>query len=139
MRRFLHTVLIFVLVISLVSCNAFNIVKFEHEGNTYYYDYSDGIKTITNYHPYRFFNLPIYQEMIQYGEAAGLISEGVVYFVYAVDTSVDPESENAYYMAELDGETKELIWEEGQYFSEESDKISFVERLINLIDTVYFN
>lgn len=112
-----------------------NVSEFTSDGVTYYYEYSEGIKTITNYHPYKFWKLPDYQEMVQFGDDAGLENEGVVYFIYVVDTSIDPDDSKAYYSAEFDGETKELLCEDGEYFSNEADKQAFVDRLINLIDT----
>ena len=138
MKKLLLLTILFSLILSLISCSAFEVIKFTENSVDYYYEFSDGVKTITNYHPYRFFKLPSYQEMVQYGDGAGLENQGVVYFIYAVDTTVDPESETAYYMAELDGETKELIYEKGEYFTDEASKQAFVERLVNLVDNVYF-
>ena len=138
MKKSLLILLLFALLFSLTSC--FNdVTEFQgKDGNTYYYEYSDGIKTVTNYHPHKLWALPDYQEMVQYGDGAGLENEGVVYFVYVVDTSIDAESPQAYYMAELNGETKELLCESGEYFSDEATKTATVERLIDLIDSANF-
>lgn len=135
MKKTLLIVISVVLLLSLASCGMSNVSEFTSDGVTYYYEYSEGIKTITNYHPYKFWKLPDYQEMVQFGDDAGLENEGVVYFIYVVDTSIDPDDSKAYYSAEFDGETKELLCEDGEYFSNEADKQAFVDRLINLIDT----
>ena len=127
-------VIILTLLLSLVSCGGFGVHEFSQDGITYYYEYSDGIKTVTNYHPTKLSSLPTYQEMVQLGDGAGLENEGVVYFVYAVDTTIDPDDEKAYYSAELDGTTKQLLLEDGEYFATEAEKEAFISRLIALID-----
>ena len=138
MKKSLLILLLLALLFSLTSC--FNdVTEFqEKDGNTYYYEYSDGIKTVTNYHPHKLWALPNYQEMVQYGDGAGLENEGVVYFVYVVDTSIDAESPQAYYMAELNGETKELLCDDGEYFTDEAEKNAFITRLVDLVDSVNF-
>ena len=138
MKKLFSIIFIFILVISLASCNMMNVLEFTEDGVTYYYEYSDGIKSITNYHPYKLWALPNYQELVQLGEGAGLENEGNVYYIYIVDTSVDPESSKAYYTAEFNAETKELLFEDGEYFSDEATKNATVERLIHIIDTAYF-
>ena len=140
MKRLLLIVIILCLLLSLISCNRCNIIEFERDGVTYYYEFANGTKTVTNYHPYSFLalGLPDYQEMVQYGDDAGLENDGVVYFIYVVDTSIDPDDPHAYYSAELDGETKELLCEDGEYFSNEEEKNRVVARLVNIIDTAYF-
>ena len=130
-------ILSIILVFSLVSCLGVDVLTIEHEGITYYSEYADGIKTITNYYPYNIFALPDYQELIQYGDGAGLENEGVVYFIYIVDTSMDSDDSRAYYCAELDGETKELLCEDGEYFSSEAEKNEVVERLLEVIELIY--
>lgn len=137
MKKVLLILILCVLLLSLISCNA-NVIEFTHDDVTYYYEFSDGIKTITNYHPYKFWELPNYQEMIQLGDGAGLENEGVVYFIYVVDTSIDPDSPSAYYTAEFDAETRVLLFEEGGYFASEEEKKATVDRLFHLIDTVRF-
>ena len=138
MKKVFLIVISCVLLLSITSCATFDILDFSCDGVTYYYEFSDGIKTITNYHPYKFWDLPSYQEMIQLGDSAGLENEGRVYFIYVVDTSINPDSPKAYYTAEFDAETKALLYEEGDYFSREEEKRATVEKLIRLIDTVYF-
>ena len=138
MKKLLLIVISCVLLLSITSCETLDIYDFSYDGVTYYYEFSDGIKTITNYHPYKFWDLPNYQEMIQLGDSAGLENEGRVYFIYVVDTSINSDSPKAYYTAEFDAETKELLYEEGEYFSSEEEKRATVERLFHLIDTVYF-
>lgn len=140
MKKTLLILLTFILLFSMISCSNFkDVIEFKGDnGEAYFYEYSDGIKTITNYHPYKLWALPDYQELVQYGDGAGLENEGKVYYIYVVDTSLDPESSKAYYMAELDGETKELLCESGEYFSDEAEKNALIERLVAEIDTAYF-
>lgn len=137
MKKVVSILCLFVLLLSLASCAA-KVTEFTHEGVTYYYEFVDGIKTITNYHPYKFWDLPNYQEMIQLGDSAGLENEGRVYFIYVVDTSINSDSPKAYYTAEFDAETRKLLSEEGEYFATEADKNATVTRLFHLIDTVSF-
>ena len=139
MKRALIIFISLALVIFMTSCSVFEVIEYTGEnGAVYFYDYSDGIKTVTNYHPYKFWDLPSYQEMVQYGEGAGLENGGVVYYIYVVDTSIDADDESAYYCAELDGETKELLCEEGAYFSDEAEKKAVIDRLVREIDSTYF-
>ena len=139
MKKLLLTVLTFCLMLSLFSCAFKDVIEFQgDDGKTYYYEYSEGIKTITNYHPYKFWALPDYQEMVQYGDGAGLENGGAVYFIYVVDTSIDSDDPKAYYSAELDGESKELLCESGEYFSDEAGKREVIDRLLNEIDIAYF-
>ena len=134
MKKLLLVILSFILLLLLTSC-IFNGVTDLNDG--YYYDFSDGIKTITNYHPYKLWALPDYQELVQFGEGAGLENEGNVYFIYIVDTSIESDSPRAYYSAEFDGETKELLCESGEYFTDEAAKDATVSKLIDMIDKVY--
>ena len=138
MKKLLLLAISLVLLLSLTSCSMLDVIEFTEDGATYYYEYSDGIKTITNYHPYKFWKLPAYQELVQLGEDAGLENTGVVYFIYVVDTSVEPDDPKAYYSAELDGETKELLCEDGEYFTDETEKTALIDRLVDLIDKAYF-
>ena len=138
MKKILIITISLILSFSLASCAAFEVLEFLHDGVTYYYEYSDGTKTVTNYHPYKFWKLPNYQEMVQYGDDAGLENDGIVYFVYIVDTSIDSNDAKAYYSAEFDGVTKKLLCEDGEYFSSEIEKNAVVNRLINIIDKAYF-
>lgn len=136
MKRIFLFALAFVMVLSLSACTFNDIVEFEgSDGQKYYCEYDDGITTVTNYHPYKFLSLPDYQEMVQYGDGAGLENEGIVYYIYVVDTSINADDPKAYYTAEFDGETKELLCEEGDYFSDETQKSALIERLLNVIDS----
>lgn len=137
MKKLLLTFISLILLFSLVSCLRMDLFKIEYEGEIYYLDYSEGIKSATNYHPYNFLNLPKYQELIQYGDGAGLENEGVVYFIYVVDTSISSDDPKAYYCAELEGETKELLCEDGEYFASEAKKNEVVERLLKIIEMLY--
>ena len=119
---------------SLSSCFGGEVTELTDRGFPgYYYEDSEGIVSITNYHPYKFYALPDYQELVQYGDGAGLTNEGTVYFVYVVDTSLEPDSEKAYYSAEFDGETGELLSEEGEYFADTEEKSLTVDKLLSMI------
>ena len=136
MKRSLSVLLIILLVLSLASCvlgDAEELTERGFEG--YYYEESDGIISITNYHPYDFFSLPDYQELVGYGEDAGLENDGTVYFIYVVDTSLDPDSDAAYYSAEFEGTTRELLCEEGEYFTDDAAKTQTVAKLLDMIET----
>lgn len=139
MKKMRMIALVLSLLLSLSSCAFFDVIEFEGKnGEKYFYEYSDGVKTVTNYHPYEFWALPVYQELVQYGDGAGLENDGTVYFIYIVNTSINADDAKAYYSAELDGETKELLCENGEYFADEVDKIAAIERLIYEIDHAYF-
>ena len=140
MKKILLVFVSFVLLVSLVSCIGSSVIKFKDDRSAgdLYYEFSDGIKTVTNYHPYNFFAFPNYQELVQYGEGAGLENEGKVYFIYIVDTSMNSDDPQAYYCAEFDGETRELLCEDGEYFSTEEEKNAAIERLVGIIDSAYF-
>ena len=134
MKKLFSIVLLIALSLSVTSCAFFDVIEFTGEnGETYFYEYSEGIKSITNYHPYKFWSMPTYQELVQYGDGAGIENDGVVYFIYVLDTSKE-----TYYSAELDGETKEVLFEEGDYFEDEIEKKTVIDRLIHEIDTAYF-
>ncbi len=98
----------------------------------YYLTNEDGVLSVTNYQPYNFFALPDYQELVEYGDGAGLDNEGVVYFVFVTDTS----KEDCYYSAEFDGQTRDLLCEEGTFFADENAKNETVTRLLNMIDAL---
>ncbi len=139
MKKVLIGAVIFTLIFSLVSCGGNSLTQLDggyylERGNDLYGEEFESV-SIMNYHPYKFWALPDYQELVQYGYV-GLENEGVVYFVYIVDTSRDADSPYAYYCAEFDGETRELLCEEGEYFSDNSVKNATVEKLLNLMDTV---
>ena len=134
MRKLLSIIILLAFLVSVTSCTVFEVIEFTGEnGEAYFYEYSEGIKSVTNYHPYKFWSLPEYQELVQYGEGAGIENDGVVYFIYILDTSKE-----VYYSAELDGETKEILFEEGNYFEDEAGKKAVIDRLVNVIDTAYF-
>jgi len=122
---------------ALTSCLVGEVRELSGEGFPgYYYEESDGISSITNYDPTKLGSLPKYQELVQYGDGAGLDNEGVVYFVYVVDTTVDPDSPAACYCAELDGQTRELLSEDGEYFADEAEKAALIAKLVDMIDKV---
>ena len=135
-KKFLLLIISFTLIFSITSCQGARLLEFERDGVTYYYEYSKGVKTVTNYNPYKFNELPIYQEMVQLGRDVGLVYHSYIYFIYVVDTSIDSDSPNACFHAELDAKTKECLYMYGEYFSTEEEKNAAIERLINIIDTV---
>lgn len=136
MKKLVLSILSLALVLTLTSCMLFGATELEGKFEGYYYEISDGIKSVTNYHPYNLFALPTYQEMIQYGDGAGLENDDTVYFIYVVDTKIDPDSPKAYYCAELDAVTREILCEEGEYFTNEQTKNETIERLLAALDSV---
>ena len=127
MKRTFLLMLALVLLLSACSAGAEKLTG-EYEG--YYRVDEDGIVSVTNYQPYNFFALPDYQELVEYGDGAGLDNEGVVYFIFVTDTA----KEDCFYCAEFDGETRELLCEEGTFFDSENAKNATVTRLLDMID-----
>ena len=138
MKKIILSIICLVLTISFSSCALGAVIPLEGEYEGYYFCNSDGIATITNYHPYNLLALPKYQEMIQCGEGAGLENEGTVYFIYVVDTSMNSENPDAYYCAEFDFETRDMICEEGDYFDSIETKNEAIERLFKALDSIKF-
>ena len=136
MKRFILIIISLILIFSLSSCNVGVVQKLDGEFEDYYYESSKGIKTVTNYHPYNVSSLPTYQEMIQFGDGAGLENEGKVYFIYVVDTSKNPDSDEAYYTAEFDATTRAMLCESGEYFTDEETKNETLKRLFEVFDSI---
>ncbi len=111
------------------------ISNFESMYTGYYLTSEDGVLSITNYDPDGS-DMPSYQELIVYGDGAGLETQGVVYYIYIVDAdSVDSETgEGKYYMAEFADDTHELLTEDNQYFSSEVEKENIINELIEMMD-----
>jgi len=128
-----HSILLMVLVLALLlpACTG-TVEKLTGEYAGYYLTNEDGVLSVTNYHPYHFFDLPDYQELAEYGNGAGLDNEGVVYFIFITHTS----KEDCFYSAEFDGATRELLSEEGTFFTDETAKKEAVDRLLNMLDTL---
>ncbi len=141
MKKALLSFFAIVLILSLISC--VHTMELDGEYNGYYLEVSRSIYgseydsiSITNYKQgLPFSDYPEYQELVQYG-CVGIENEGIVYAIYIVDTSIDPESEDAYYCAEFDCETRELLFEEGAYYSDSSYRETEVKRLLDMIDAV---
>lgn len=131
MKRCIALVLAFMLVFALSACT-FGAEKLTGEYEDYYLTREDGILSVTNYAPYDFFHLPDYQELAEYGDGAGLDHEGVVYYIFITDTS----KEECFYTAEFDGQTRELLCEEGTFFADEAAKNQTVTRLLNMLDDI---
>jgi hypothetical protein len=129
MKRWIAVLLAVAFVFGLSAC-AGGAEKLSGEYAGYYRVDEDGIVSVTNYQPYNFFALPDYQELVEYGDGAGLDNEGVVYFVFITDTA----KEDCFYCAEFDGETRELLCEEGTFFDSENAKNATVTRLLDMID-----
>ncbi|MBE6983623.1 MAG: hypothetical protein E7435_04995 [Ruminococcaceae bacterium] len=131
MKRWIAVLLAVAFVFGLSAC-AGGAEKLTGEYEGYYRVNEDGIVSVTNYHPYHFFDLPDYQELAEYGNGAGLDNEGVVYFIFITHTS----KEDCFYSAEFDGATRELLSEEGTFFTDETAKKEAVDRLLNMLDTL---
>ncbi len=131
-RTFILLMLALVLLLSACSAGAEKLTG-EYEG--YYLTNEDGTASVTNYHPYNFLSLPDYQELVEYGDGAGLDNAGVVYFIFVTDTA----KEDCFYSAEFDGVTRELLCEEGTFFTDENAKQETITRLLDMIDELKDN
>ena len=129
MKKFCVLLIVLVAALLLSAC-AGGAEKLSGEYAGYYRANEDGIVSITNYQPYNFLALPEYQELVEYGDGAGLDNEGVVYFIFVTDTS----KEDCFYSAEFDGQTRELLCEEGTFFASEQAKQATVNRLLDMLD-----
>ncbi|MBQ8320784.1 MAG: hypothetical protein IJX92_00275 [Clostridia bacterium] len=126
------------LIITLASCSL-GTYALEGEYEGYYLRSSGGIVSITNYHPFSTNGYPSYQELVEYGDGAGLENDGVVYYIMIVDILEGEDiidSSSVYYCAELDGETKEILSEENYYFSSDELRDAALDRLLTMIDDV---
>ncbi|MBQ9750220.1 MAG: hypothetical protein IJV87_06535 [Clostridia bacterium] len=131
MKKFCVLLIVLVAVLLLSACTG-GAEKLSGEYAGYYRANEDGIVSVTNYQPYNFFALPDYQELVEYGDGAGVDNEGVVYFVFVTDTS----KEDCFYCAEFDGATRALLCEEGTFFTDENAKIATVTRLLDMMDAL---
>ena len=120
-----------VLAVLLCGCTV-GAEKLTGEYEGYYLVRENDTVSVTNYAPYNFFALPEYQELAEYGDGVGIDNEGVVYFIFITDTS----KEDAYYSAEFDGETRELLCEEGTFFTDETAKNETITRLLDMLDVL---
>ena len=121
--------MVLTIALLLTACTG-GAEKLTGEYAGYYLAEEEGAVSVTNYQPYHIFALPDYQELVQYGDGVGLENEGVVYFVFVTDTA----KEDCFYSAEFDGETRELLCEEGTFFDSENAKNATVTRLLDMID-----
>ncbi len=128
MKRIFAALLVIMLVFSFTACTL-GAEKLSGEYAGYYLENEDSTISVTNYHPYNFFNLPDYQELAQYGDGVGIDREDAVYFIFITDTS----KEDTYYSAEFD-ENGTLLCEEGTFFADEAAKKETVTRLLNMLD-----
>lgn len=105
----------------------------------YYANFDEGIISVTNYDPDDMSNIPSYQEMIDYGDGAGLENEGTVYCIYIFDSANSTEENEIYYYTELADETLEVLIEEDSYFASEDERKAVVDKLIEIINYVRNN
>ena len=131
MKKFRVWLMVLVAALLLSAC-AGGAEKLSGEYAGYYRANEDGIVSITNYQPYNFLALPEYQELVEYGDGAGIDNKGVVYFVFVTDTS----KEDCFYCAEFDGATRALLSEEGTFFDSENAKNATVTRLLDMMDAL---
>ena len=102
----------------------------------YYANFDEGIISVTNYDPDDMGSIPSYQEMIAYGDGAGLENEGTVYYIFIVDTVVSTEKNEKCYYAEFADETMEILIEEDTYFANEEERKEIVDKLIEIMNCV---
>lgn len=102
----------------------------------YYANFDEGIISVTNYDPDDMGNIPSYQEMIDYGDGAGLENGDTVYCILIVDTAVPTDENEKCYYTELADETMETLVEEDTYFVDQEERKATVDRLIEIINYV---
>ena len=126
------------ILVSLTSCLDImsDPVKLDGEYDGYYMTLEDGTISVSNYHPTDFFNLPSYQELVQYGDGVGVENEGVVYYLYVMDIDKSADDEAVYYVAEFDGADRSLLFEENHYFTIDAEKDQFVTKMLDMIDVL---
>lgn len=110
--------------------------NFEVEYPGYYVKSEDGIISVTNYDQDNMGNIPLYQELIEYGKGAGLETDDTVYYIYVFDAENSNEDNEKYYYAELADETMEILIEEDSYFADEEERKKVVDKLIEIMDYV---
>lgn len=141
MKKILALTLIMILALSLSACSLIGwndspVTSLEDKYPGYYATFEDGVISVTNYHPYDFDALPAYQELIEYGDGAGMENEGTVYFVYVLDTKKTTTDNEVYYYAELADETREVLIEENSYFASAAEKDAAVSKLMEIMEYV---
>lgn len=112
------------------------ITNLEDKYPGYYASLDEGIISVTNYDPSDMGSIPSYQEMIDYGDGAGLENEGLVYFIYVVDTAISTAEDEKCYYAEFADETMEILIEEDTYFVDEEERKEVVDKLIEIMNYV---
>lgn len=140
MKKILALALAMILAVSLVSCSLGEMNKLEGEYEGYYYEVAEDLAVVANFNIYNIFGIPAYQEMVAFGEGAGEVSQGVVYYVsIGGDVGGTDAEDGYYYTAEFDAETRELLYEDGSYFASEEEKTAKVNALLDMMDYVLEN
>lgn len=101
----------------------------------YYAMMEEGIISVTNYDPNAIGNIPAYQELIEYGEGAGMEHPGLVYSILILDCDQLDGEEAVYYASERDGASKALLMEEDHFFSSSEKKDETVEKLMKILES----
>lgn len=146
MKKF-GLIIAFAMLFTLASCDNYNdgntntrnssVINLENKYPGYYASFDEGIVSITNYDPINLGNLPSYQEMIEYGDGAGLKNKGAVYCIYIVDTTaLSTETNEKCYYAELEDATMNLLIEEDSYFANAEERKEIVDKLIEIMKYV---
>lgn len=101
----------------------------------YYAMMEEGIVSVTNYDPNAIGHIPAYQELIEYGEGAGMENPGLVYSILILDCDQLDGEEAVYYASEWDGASKALLMEEDHFFSSSEKKDETVEKLMEILES----
>lgn len=147
MKKIIGLIIVFVLLFTFAACGDSNSSSDTNNQNAstsnlkdkypgYYANFDEGIISVTNYDPDDTGSIPSYQELIDYGEGAGLESEGTVYYIYLFDSANSSENNEKYYYAELADETMEVLIEEDSYFASEEERKEIVDKLIEIMNYV---
>lgn len=147
MKKTIGMVMALALVVALTGCAKINqgvgangdtpsTLDLSETYPGYYATVREGIISIMNYNPDDINSIPAYQELIEYGDGAGLENEGVVYYIYVLDTADSTQGNEKYYYAELAGDTMEVLMEQNSYFASEDESNALVTRLLEMINDV---
>ncbi len=142
MKKIIVLIIAFAMLSTLYACGNDgtdmnnSTLNLEEKYSGYYADFEEGIISVINYDPNDMSSIPTYQELISYGEGAGLENKGTVYYIYVFDSLNSNKSNERYYYAELADETMEVLIEEDKYFENEIDRKKVVDKLIEIMNYV---
>lgn len=147
MKKIIGLIMFLVMIFTLTACGSSNgdsaannqnssTLNLEEKYPGYYANFDEGIISVTNYDPDDMNKIPSYQEMIDYGDGAGLENDGTVYCIYILDSANSTEDNEKYYYAELTDGTMEVLNEEDSLYANEEERKVVVDKLIEIMNYV---